>query len=104
MSKQDQRIQLVASTEFRNEVNEFWGMAPGLPSSVGYSGNIIVSAFEAIDKEKQLFVVSAWESEEIFIAYRQMRSDIAPLFVQPFLVDEVMVQSRVVDSDHRARI
>jgi quinol monooxygenase YgiN len=90
--------------ELRNEVNEFWGIEPGLPSSVAYPGNIIVSAFEAIDKENQLVVVSAWESEEIFTAYWQMRRDTAPPSVQPFLVDDVMVQSRVVDSDQRARV
>ncbi len=91
------------NAEFRDEVNEFWGMEPGLPSSVAYPGNIVVSAFEAIDRENQLVVVSAWESEEIFKAYRQMRRDTAPPIVQPFLVDEVMVQATVVDSDQRAR-
>jgi quinol monooxygenase YgiN len=90
--------------EFKNEVSEFWGMEPGLPSSVAYPGNIIVSAFEAIDKENQLVVVSAWESEEIFKAYRQMRRDTAPPFVQPFLVDGVMVQSTITDADQRARV
>lgn len=88
--------------ELRDEVNEFWGMEPGLPASVAYPGNIIVSAFEAIDRENQLVVISAWKSEEIFIAYRQMRRDTAPAAVQPFLADEVMVQSMIVDPDKRA--
>jgi quinol monooxygenase YgiN len=88
----------------RDEVNAFWGVEPGLPSSVSYPGNIIVSAFEAIDRENQLVVVSAWESEEVFLAYRQMRRDTAPDLVQRFLVDDVMVQSRIVDADQRAFI
>ena len=90
--------------ELRDEVNEFWGMEPGLPASVAYPGNIIVSSFEAIDKEHQLVVVSGWKSEDVFRAYRQMRRDTAPPVVQPFLVDEVMVQSRMVDPDKRASI
>ncbi len=90
--------------ELRDQVNAFWGMEPGLPSSAQYPGNLIVSAFEAIDKENQLVVISAWKSEETFLAYRQMRRDTAPPFVQRFLVDDVMVQSRIVDPDRRARI
>ena len=88
--------------EFRNGVNEFWGVEDGLPASSAYPGNIIVSAFEAIDHDNQLVVNSAWRSEEIFLAYRQMRRDTAPDFAQPFLVDDVMVQGRIVDADPRA--
>ena len=90
------------SAEQRRQFHAYANTPDGLP--VAYSGNIIVSAFEAIDKENQLVVVSAWKSEEIFKAYRQMRRDTAPPIVQPFLIDDVMVQSRVVDSDQRARI
>ena len=85
----------------RDEVNEFWGTEAGLASSVAYPGNIIVSAFEVIDKENQLVVISAWESEEIFLAYRQMRRDTAPDIIQPFLVDAVMTQGRIADPDTR---
>lgn len=88
--------------EFRDVVDEFWGVKDGLPASVAYPGNIIVSAFEAIDHENQLVVVSAWGSEEIFKAYRQMRRDTGPSMVQPFLVDKVMVQGTIVDADKRA--
>jgi hypothetical protein len=79
--------------KLRDEVNAVWGIEPGLPASLAYPGNIIVSAFEAIDKENQLVVISAWKSEEIFRAYRQMRRDTAPSIVQPFLVDEVTVEN-----------
>jgi len=88
--------------EFRDGVNEFWGVEEGLPASSAYPGNIIVSGFEAIDKENQLVAISAWGSEEIFTAYRQMRRDTAPPFAQPFLVDEVMVQGRMWGPDKRA--
>lgn len=88
--------------EFRNGVNEFWGVEDGLPASVAYPGNIVVSAFEAIDRENQLVVNSAWNSEAIFLAYRQMRRDTAPDFAQAFLVDDVMVQGVIVDADERA--
>jgi quinol monooxygenase YgiN len=90
--------------ELKEEVSKFWGMEPGLRSSVAHPGNIIVSAFEAIDKENQLVVISAWENEEIFLAYRQMRRETAPDIVQPFLVDQVMVQSRIMNPDSRASI
>jgi quinol monooxygenase YgiN len=88
--------------ELRDQVNAFWAVEDGLPASVAYPGNIIVSAFEAIDKENQLVVISAWRSEEIFIAYRQMRRDTAPPLAQRFLVDEVMVQGRMWGRDQRA--
>jgi len=88
--------------ELRDQVNGFWGVEDGLPASVGYPGNIIVSAFEAIDKENQLVVISAWGSRDIFTAYREMRRDTAPPLAQPFLVDGVMVQGTMVDADERA--
>ena len=65
-------------------------------------GQHITAVAEAIDKENQLVVVSEWKSEEIFKAYRQMRRDTAPPVVQPFLVDDVMIQSKIVDADLRA--
>ncbi|MFT4581187.1 MAG: quinol monooxygenase YgiN [Gammaproteobacteria bacterium] len=90
--------------DIRDEVNEFWGIEPGLASSVTYPGNIIVSAFEAVDKENRLVVISAWKSEKNFLAYRQMRRNTAPSLVRSFLVDEVMVRSKIVDPDKRAII
>jgi quinol monooxygenase YgiN len=92
------------TSTYRDEVNEFWGIEPGLASSVTYPGNIIVSAFEAVDKESQLVVISAWKSEKGFLAYRQMRRDTAPSLVRSFLVDEVMVRSKIADPDKRAII
>jgi hypothetical protein len=88
--------------ELRNGVAEFWQVGDGFPSSVACLGNIIVSAFEAVDRENQLVVNSAWGSEEIFIAYRQMRREIAPNFARPFLVDDIIVRGTIVDADPRA--
>lgn len=102
------------SADSRNELNEFWGTKDGLALTAAYPGNIIVSAFEAIEKENMLVVVSTWESEEAFVDYRQMRRDAAPAFMQAFLKDEVlerkpielrtMAQAILVDPDTRGRI
>ena len=73
-------IRKLEDVEPRNGVAEFWRVGGGFPSSVPYLGNIIVSAFEAVDRENHLVVNSAWGREEIFIAYRQMRREIAPIF------------------------
>jgi len=101
------------NAESRDRVNEFWATETGLALTAAYPGNIIVSAFEAIEKENMLVVVSTWESEEAFLDYRQMRRDTAPTFIQPFLIDEVlerepielrtMAQATLVDPDERGR-
>ena len=89
--------------ELRDRVNEFFAVQDGgLPASVAYPGNIIVSAFEAIDYKNRLVVISAWASEEVFIAYRQYRRDTAPNMMQPFLVDDAMVQGLMWGPDARA--
>ena len=102
------------NADSRDGVNEFWGTEAGLALTATYPGNVIVSAFEAIEKENMLVVVSTWESEEVFLDYRQMRRDTAPTFIQPFLIDEVlerepielrtMAQATLVDPDKRGRI
>ncbi len=99
------------NADSRDEVNEFWGTAAGLALTAAHPGNIIVSAFEAIEKDNTLVVVSTWENEQAFLNYRQMRADTAPTFLQPFLIDKVlerdpielhtMAQAILVDPDTR---
>ena len=92
------------NSEFRDEINSFWGQEPGLRASASYSGNLFVSGFEAIEKENQLVALNGWESMDIFLAYRQMRRDTAPEPVQPFLADDVMVQSKIVEGLEDPRV
>ena len=92
------------NAELRDEINSFWGQEPGLRSSALYPGNLFVSGFEAIEKENQLVALNGWESMDIFLAYRQMRRDTAPEPVQPFLADDVMVQSKIVEGLEDPRV
>lgn len=101
------------NADSRDEVNEFWGAKAGLLLTAAHPGNIIVSAFEAIEKENMLVVVSTWGDEKSFLDYLQMRRNTAPTFLQPFLIDEelerepivlrTMTQAKLVDPDERGR-
>ena len=91
--------------EFKDEVAAFWGDEEvGLPASKAYPGNIFVSGFESLDRKNCLVALNAWESYEIFLEYRQMRRDTAPANIQPFLVDDVMVQSDICEEHQDARV
>ena len=76
--------------DLRDEINKFWHTEEGLLLTAAYPGNVIVSAFEAIERENMLVVASAWESRESFFDYLQMRRDTGPTLLQPFLVDQVL--------------
>jgi hypothetical protein len=93
------------SAEFKDEVAAFWGNEEvGLPASRAYPGNIFVSGFEPIGRENCLVALNAWESYEVFLEYRQMRRDTSPDIVQPFLVDDVMVQADIIEDHQDPRV
>ena len=97
--------------DLRDTVNKFWHTEEGLLLTAAYPGNLIVSAFEAIERENMLVIVSAWENEESFFDYRQTRRDTGPAFIQTFFVDQVlerepielrtMAQATLADPDPR---
>ena len=85
----------------RDDIYETWSTDEGLAKTASFAGNITVSAFEAIDKENQFVIVSAWEHEEFLRTYLKMRRDSADDHIQPFYVDETMVQGTIADPDLR---
>ena len=99
------------SAEARDEVYQFWGTEEGLPLTAEQPGNIVVSGFEAIEKNYTLVAVSAWENDQAFANYLQMRRESAPALLQAFLTDELLqeqpielrtlAQGTLMDPDNR---